>query len=454
MNFHGLVGGGITHSYNDQVLPSRELSSWLEDNMLQNAGTTTKTQLSQALGIDAVVLSSAQAGRAADYTAMGWTQVSGQPIAFVNPQPSGLAAQWPGGTGVLVIGGTQTSVPELYNSVFKEATQGLLPFSSEWLVRSSSPYLDDYSDQQLHQYRGLLLLGYQYHDKTAAWALLDRYVRSGGRLFIETGWQYVDPDWTGGQAPDVLPVASSHWGTLDPSAPVVVDGVTDASFGSFGYQGGGWGASSAGALRPGATELVKVGDRIVVARWNLGQGQVLWSGMNLISHSSATGSAEERQFLTSQLAWLFAADATVTGEQMPIAPVWHGDNQASLSLKASAQPSLVLFKESLFPGWSARLVTPTGSQSIDLVGSEMDFMLARVPAVPEGSTLVFSYGPTAQEQASWWLSPIFLVALLVWLWRPDFVGRGRIRTAEGLGRLTRRVIRPAVQRASRWGEDD
>lgn len=421
--------------------------------MLQNAGTTIKTQLSQALGIDAVVLSSAQAGRAADYAAMGWMQVSQQPIVFVNPQPSGLAAQWPGGTGVLVIGGTQTSVPELYNSVFKDATQGLLPFSAEWLVRSSSPYLDDYSDQQLHGYRGLLLLGYRYHDKTAAWSLLDRYVRAGGRLFIETGWQYVDPDWNGGQAPAVLPVPTSQWGNLDPSAPVVVEGSADSAFGSFGYQGGGWGASSAGALRPDATELVKVGDRVVVARWDVGQGQVLWSGMNLIAHSSASGSADERQFLISQLARLFAADATITGQQVPIAPAWHGDNQASLSLQASAQPSLVLFKESLFPGWSARLVTPTGSQSVDLVGSEMDFMLARVPAVPAGSSLVFSYGATLQEQASWWLSVVFLVVLVAWTVRPALIARGRDWTMGQAAAMARRVIPPAVSRAGRWGED-
>jgi len=194
MNFRGLVGGGgITHSYNDQVLPSRELSSWLEDSMLTSSGATVKEQLAQALGIDAVVLSDAQAARAADYIAMGWTQVSAHPLAFVNPQPSGLAAQWPGGTGVLVVGATQDSTPELYNSVFKEATQGILPFGSEWLVRGTSPYIDDYTDQQLRQYRGIFLLGYRYHDQATAWSRLNAYVRGGGRLYVETGWQYVRP---------------------------------------------------------------------------------------------------------------------------------------------------------------------------------------------------------------------------------------------------------------------
>ncbi len=453
MDFHGLVGGGITHSYNDQVLPSRELSSWLEDSMLQASGTTVKTQLAQALGIDAVVLSDAQSARAADYLAMGWTQVSSSPLAFVNPHPTGLAAQWPGGTGVLVVGATQSSTPELYNSVFKQATQGLMPFDSEWLVRGTSPYIDDYTDQQLRQYRGIFLLGYRYHDQGAAWSRLDAYVRGGGRLYIETGWQYVDPDWNIGQAPALLPVPSMHWGNLDPAAPVVVAGVADPPFGTFAYQGAGWGASSAGALRPGATELVKVGGRVVVARWAVGQGQVLWSGMNLMAHSAASGSADEAQFVASQLASLFAADTTVTGQQTPIAPVWLGDNQASLGLQASAQPSLVLFKEALFPGWSARLVTPTGSQPVDLFGSEMDFMLARVPAVPAGSSLVFSYGPTLLEEASWCLSVVFLVVLVAWVVRPALIARWRDWTAGRAMQLARTVIRPAASRAGRWDED-
>ncbi|HXJ47692.1 MAG TPA: hypothetical protein VNF91_00870 [Candidatus Acidoferrum sp.] len=452
MAFHVLAGGGITHSYNDQVLPSRELSSWLEDSMLHTSGVTVKTQLAQALGIDAVVLSGAQAGQGADYESMGWTQVSREPLVYVNPQPSGLAAQWPGGTGVLVVGGTQDSVPALYNSVFEQATSGLMPFDSEWLVRGTSSYIDDYSDQQLERYPGLLLLGYRYHDQRAAWSLLDRYVRGGGRLFVETGWQYVDPDWNAGPAPSVLPVASLQWGSLDPAAPVLVQGADDPSFGRFVYQGGAWGASSAGSVRQGATELVRVGGRVVAARSNVGQGRVLWSGMNWIAHNSASGSADEAAFLAAQLAWVFAGDSQA-GTQAPLTPSWTGDSQASIALQPSAGPSLVLFKESLFPGWSARLVTPTGSQPVDLAGSEMDFVLASLPAVPAGSSLVFTYGPTAVEQGSWGLSLVFLALLIAWVARPALFARGRHWTADRAASVARRLLGPFAERAGTWGDD-
>ncbi|TMD90744.1 MAG: hypothetical protein E6I73_06535 [Chloroflexi bacterium] len=424
MAFHMLVGGGITHSYNDQVIPSRELASWMEESMLVDSGSTTKAQLAAALGIDAVVLSKTQAARTADYLQMGWVQVGSDPVALVNPQPSGLAAQWQSGTSVLVVGRTQASVPALYNFVFERATTGLLPFASAWLVRSASPYIDDYSDADLSHYSGLILLGYQYRDQGTAWSRLDRYVRGGGHLFIETGWQYVDPDWDLGSAPAVLPVASVRWSALDASERVQVDGAGDPQFGRFVYGSGGWGASSASSVKQGATELVRVGDRVVAARWHVGGGRVLWSGMNLMAHDATSGSPDEDQFVAAQLAWLFGPSAEA-GPQVAIPPAWDGGDQVTIALQPSVGPSLVMLKESFFPGWTARLVTPKGSTSVDLLGTEMDFMLARLDSVPPGSNLVFTYGPTAFEETTWVVSLLTLAGLILWLVRPAFIRRGR-----------------------------
>jgi hypothetical protein len=452
MAFHSLVGGGITHSYNDQVIPSRELASWLEDSMLVKSGVTTKSELAATLGVDAVVLSAAQADRAADYRAMGWVQVSNQPIAFVNPRPSGLASQWTGGASVLVVGRTQSSVPALYNFVFERATSGILPFASAWLVRGTSANIDDYSDAELSRYSGIVLLGYQYNDQSSAWSRLDRYVRGGGHLFIETGWQYVDPDWNLGSAPATLPVTGLQWGSLDPSATPLVEGMVDQQFGRFMYGNGGWGASSSTSLRPGATELVKVGSRIVAARWELGKGRVVWTGMNLLAHDASSASADEDKFVTSQLAWLFGSPGDV-GTQVAISPAWDGSDKASLALEPSSGQSIVLFKESLFPGWSAQLVTPGGAQPVRLVGSEMDFMLAMLGPIPAGSRLVFTYGPTPIEVGSWWLSIAALVAMIAWLVRPAIFSRGAIWIRGRAGRAIAPVTTRLAARGARWGED-
>src|SRR4029077_9014026 len=169
-----------------------------------------------------------------------------------------------------------------------------------------------------------------------------------------------------------------------------------------------------------------------------------WSGMNWFAHNAASGSPDEAAFLASQLDWLFAADSGA-GPQVSITPSWNGDDRATLALQATSGPSLVLFKESLFPGWSARLATPTGSQPVALAGSEMDFMLAALPAVPAGSSLVFVYGPTVFEQASWVLSLLFLVLVVVWVVRPALLVRGRRWVAGRTTRVAGSLLRPIAK---------
>ena len=170
--------------------------------------------------------------------------------------------------------------------------------------------------------------------------------------------------------------------------------------------------------------------------------------MNLMAHDATSGSADEDSFMASQFAWLFAPAAGAS-PQISIQPSWTGSDEVSLALEPSAGPSLVLFKESLFPGWTARLVTPNGSSTVDLVGSEMDFMLADLGSVPPGSTLVFTYGPTIAVYLSWAISAISLLAMLVWLLRPLWW-----RRVWGPGARLLVGVRERARSRFGWSEDE
>jgi hypothetical protein len=167
--------------------------------------------------------------------------------------------------------------------------------------------------------------------------------------------------------------------------------------------------------------------------------------MNLMAHEATSGSMDESQFLASQFSWLFGPPGG-SSPQVAIEPQWNGTDEVTLNLEQSSGPSAVLLKESLFPGWSATLVTPRGSTRVDLVGSEMDFMLANLGAVPAGSKLVFTYGPTTFEQATWLVSLAFLVGLLTWLVRPGLIGG----TAGRIGRLGR----DRLTNIFRWSDEE
>ena len=447
MAFHEISGGASDYTYAGQLVTSEALNSWLVDNTLHSSGTEVKAQLAQVLGLDTVALAGpSQLGQANDYVALGWQQV-GQATAvdvYRNPSPTGLAEQWPSGSDILVIGASQSSSADVYNNMFKYATSGRIPYSEGWLVRGRSPYIDDYSQEELSSYRAVVLLGYRYHDHDAAWNLVDQYAVAGGRVYVETGWQYVNPDWSSQTAPAALPVKDLHWGALDQNAPVSVAGVNDPTWGSMSYQGGGWGASSSSAVRPGAEALVTVGNRVVVARWTRGKGEVVWSGMNLLAHDSSVRSTSEDAFVTDLFSWLLP---TAT-PQIDIAPSWLGNDQAVLPLSASSAPSLVLFKESMFPGWSARLETGGTSRSVSIVDSEMDFMLVHLDSVPAGSRLVFTYAPNLRLEAWWAVSALGLAGLVMWLVRPGLARRP-------WGWVSGRLIRPWWTRTQlRWAGGD
>jgi hypothetical protein len=358
------------------------------------------------------------------------------------------------GATVLVVGRDQTSGSHPYNDLFERATAGIIPYSSAWLIRGSSSYVDDYSADELARFPALMLVGYRYHDRAKAWSLLDGYVRRGGSLFVETGWQYVDPDWDlGSPAPSLLPVNELRWGALDPKATVLVDSVPAADWGSMAYASGGWGASSAaqGSVRAGAENLVSVGGRVVAARWQVGRGRVVWSGMNLVAHDAGAASAVEDQFVADQFHWLLGDRPSQAG----LSVAWPSDDVARIALNPSPGPTWVMLKESFAPGWSAELSWPgsqgiaAGTQNVPLIDGELDFIVARFDSVPPGAMLTFTYGPTAGVYAAWTLSAASLLALLIWVVRPSWFGAAL--------RLVRRAIAGAGRRVlsrTGWSEED
>jgi len=446
MAFHDLAGGGQSYAYAFQLVPSPELAAWMLDGMLERAGTAVKAQLAALSGADAVVLAGTQTARAPDYERLGWRRVNEVPVVLVPPHPTGLAAEWPGGNTVLVVGASQNAPSHPYNDVFKWATQGMIPFADAWLVRGRSAYIDDYSDDDLSKHPVLLLLGYRYHDRQRAWERLDRFVSNGGRLYIETGWQYVDPDWKSLSGPAALPARDLRWGTLDPRAPLLVNGQAVTGWGAMSYAGSGWGASSAASVPSGAEPLVQVGDRVVVARWTHGNGRVLWSGMNLLAHAHGSHSQDEETFVADQWQWLLPRPPRA---QAVLEPRWLGNDVAELALDAASGPVRVLFKESAAPGWSAQLRWPGGERQVRTEPAEMDYMLVSFDSVPAGAQLVFRYGPTWRVVAAWATSLLALGLLLAWLVRPAIF--------QPVGKRVRRWWdggRERVQARLRWDEDE
>jgi hypothetical protein len=179
--------------------------------------------------------------------------------------------------------------------------------------------------------------------------------------------------------------------------------------------------------------------------------------MNLLAHAAGSSSESEDAMIREQFDWLLPpSDASASGASpaaaVSLVPEWSGNEAVTIPLAPASQPSLVLFKESQFPGWSAALVSASGSrQPVDILDSEYDYMLVRLESVPAGSRLEFVYRPPWSEVAAWVASAVALVLILVWLVVPS-TGT-RVRGAVG-GALSRGRQSIETRYGSRWQDED
>jgi hypothetical protein len=437
MDFHGLTGGSQAYTYNFQLPPSPELDSDMLDHMLAGGDARAKANWAWSVGADSVMLADSQAAARETYRRMGWSEPappSGpkRPDLLLNPDPSGVASSWQDPSLALVVGvdqGQNQSHP--YNGIYIDAMGGMLSPRDAWLVHGRSPYIDDYSAEELRSNQLLLLYGYRYHDRERAWRLLSDYVQAGGSLYLENGWQYVDPDWAIGVTPSFWPVQDLGWSRIDPGAPVRVGGRPDPAFGRLAYEGSGWGASSTTSLRPGAQAVITARGRVLAARWQWGGGRVFWSGMNLFGHAQADTTGHEMALLGNQFTWLLGGrPAGPAGSgQHPLQVSWQGSDAASVALAPAAGPTAVMFRQSLMPGWRASLVWPRGSRDLSLLDAGQDFMLVSLDRVPAGARIDFRYQPPLSVPLGQILSAGTLAGLVAWLVVPSPVHAllGRLR---------------------------
>lgn len=430
MAFHDLTGGGQVYTYNSQLIPSPELdASMLWDSLDDpRTGPNVGTNWAWSVGADSVMLNPRkQAAAVASYRQAGWSELprapgADAPVVLLNPRPSGLAASWERPNLTLVVGTDQTGgQSHPYDNIYANAMEGMLPPQRAWLVRGRSPYIDDYSAEELSGFRLLVLQGYRYHDQNRAMRLLSGYARAGGSLYLDSGWQFVTPDWDAAKAPSFWPVERLGWGQMNPLATVTVMGRPDPSFPKLIYEGVGWGASWSPRARPGAQPVISMDGRVVAARWQWGRGRVLWSGMNLIAHLETNASSDggdEMQVVADQFDWLLGGDESGSEPQRPLEVHWQGNDAASVDLAASDVPAAVMFRETLMPGWGVSLVWPGGQRELPILDAGQDFMLVRLDRAPAGSRLVYRFQPPAEVRLGEVLSVLTLLLLLLWLVRP------------------------------------
>lgn len=320
---------------------------------------------------------------------------------------------------VLVIGNQKKSA---FEPVFRTAVAGALPFDSALLVLGKDR-IDDYSLEELKNYSGIYLQGYSYKNKTRAFETLKQYVEEGGRLYIDTGWQYVTKDFEGKNLPDVFPVTNLEWTKLGEDFSKaklnqeIFPDVNPSLFNPLVWEGQPWGVSlpvEGSNLHSFAQPFLEVAGRPVVAGGKLGEGRVVWSGLNLAEHARYQKISEE-EIKFFERVWQFLNEG-LTNQEYPIS--WKRENPDKIEFEVSASPnghSELLWREAQYPYWQATLVSEGQEKKLQIDRAGPGFMLIHLPKVNSKDKVILEFKKTLFIFGSQILALSTLIILIIYV---------------------------------------
>jgi hypothetical protein len=347
-------------------------------------------------------------------------------FSYLRPTPIAVATNAP---AILVIG-----QPENYQVVFRDLSYSGFDTAHAIPVQGG-PYVDDYSAQDLAQFDEVLIYGGRAHDSGRAFDLLNGYVRSGGGLIVESSGSTL----AGGSGiSEPLPItgATRHdvngdWQFKSASSPIT-DGIDFSSFGPARYGGGPWTVSVASGVRSWAHTVLSSGADSVVVAGQLGQGRVVWSGLNLPFHIDSYRIAEESRFLTTAMAWASRSNNNVAAISSA-----HKDGPQQMTISVDSNARGVLFKESWFDRWHAYV----NGRKVDVLQAGPGFMYILLPKDTRfPATVQWRYEKSVVDWAGIVVSAATLIALVTW---PRWRGPARRSLGVWWNRRTRK-----------WTEED
>jgi len=333
-----------------------------------------------------------------------WQNSAAPPMATASTAPSILVITDPGSGN--------------YAQLFRLANEGLAPHS-EFLLVEGWAGVEEYTPEDLQRFDIVFLHGYQYENSERAWTLLEEYVRAGGSLYVDTGWQYVVPEWEFEVAPAVLPVQQLTWTDYGKQAAYTLNGLTIAGearvegFGPLIWEDLPWGVSGASSadLRDWAQPVLSVGGNPLIAAGEYQGGRVAWSGMNLISHMIAYDSQEEALLLHNLLDWLAEGKGLIETDSPTVAR----DHPDQVWFSVTTQPAEVTWlywREAFYPNWHAYLTDSTGEREVPIYRGGPGFMLMPLETKDPHATVSLRWEASLAEQGALGVSALGLLLLL------------------------------------------
>jgi len=395
--------------YQQNVFYSRE-------TVANESGTALAlNNLAQWFGIEYVSIDSVM-DPYETYEAAGWelTYEEGNSQWWRNPDAPALASVT-SRPAILLIGKQET---DAYMTVFRLANEGMLPYDEVLLVEGQ-PRIDKYTLEDLQPFDGLILYGYDYSNSGRAWDTIAEYVRQGGSVYVDTGWEYKIPEWEFDQAPDVLPLERLTWTdygldeTLSLDQPEIAGDVDVSQFRPLTWDGNPWALSGAYAddVRPWGKIVLSAAGRPLVVAGEYGEGRIVWSGMNLIGHARyGELNREEVRLVSNLLMWMIDDQETVE-LQDPVIERHHPDQVRFGFSTAPDDVTWLYWREAYYPNWHAFLEQGSERIEIPIYRAGPGLMLMPIEGATSSATVTLQWQPSLIERVASLIS-LFGLALV------------------------------------------
>lgn len=332
---------------------------------------------------------------------------------------------------VLIVGG-RTSYDDITRAL------GNSNLNSRQIIPVIGPAkLEDLTKYNLKDFDLLYLVGYQEGETSQVWNVINDYVKNGGKVFIDTGVEVRETQST--NLPDLFPVSQTQrdslgmeWKLTSPNGNLL-DGVEVAKFAPLNYQGSPWKLSyipDFNMVKKEAKVLLVQDGKPIMVEDSIGQGKVIWTGLNLAYHAKNFNNSEEGKLIKNLLSYLAGEINTVTSQEV-MRP-----KAEKVTIEGSNFKG-VLFKEVFDSGWKAKAKVDTGRwENLPIYQVGPDFMYARLPKESAKTSVEFNFRGSF---IAWILFLLSILTLVYSIWSL-FINKKPDIKINFLSNLSKKVI--------------
>lgn len=277
---------------------------------------------------------------------IGWTDDISRSLRYFKFK-DGLASPIASATNASVIGfaGTYQSY-DTFTRVL-----GMTNTNSKQLIPLwFGPSLEKMPNLENLDIDGLILYGYSDGNSKKGLAKIEKYIKGGGKVFVETGSDVYQTNQK--KLPEFFPIEGTKrgeigitWELNDFSPPVLDDKP--------------WQYSLPTGLKSGSEIVLKTGDTTLMVKGTYGGGEVLWSGANLFYHTNVYKNLRESEFIRSLIVQWLSFE-----QKQPVSQAQFINNRKVKIFTQDARG--VLLRQELHDVWQAKVngeltkIYPTG----------------------------------------------------------------------------------------------